>query len=89
MEGARYNKFAKPDAAQPGLGGKKETLGGSVALIKLRYVGFQLFLEVCWVKAWHGIDALIIARRNITVKWLSRASPLSPTQADALKKTNY
>lgn len=57
MEGARYNKFAKPDAAQPGLGGKKETLGGSVALTKLRYVGFQLFLEVCWVKAWHGIDA--------------------------------
>lgn len=88
MEGACYDKFAKPDAARPGLGGKKEPFGGSVALTKLRHVGFQLFLEVCWVKAWHGIDALIIARKNITVKWLSRASPLSPTQTDTLKKTN-
>lgn len=59
-----------------------------MALTKPRDIGFQLFLEVCWVKAWHNVDA-VIARRSITVKWLSRAFPLSLTQADTGKKTNY
>lgn len=51
------HKGAKPDAAQPGAGEKKEHLAVSAALTELRPVSFHVFPEVCQTKAWHDANS--------------------------------
>lgn len=72
------NKGAKPDAAQAGAGEKKEHLAASAALTELRHLSFHVFPEVCQTKAWRDTDAFV-ARRSITIRWLSSAASPLPT----------